>query len=227
MHIYTCESGLEVPSVTTILKILGSEEIIRWANYLGTQFINYDEEMDRTADIGTIIHSCVQHVVDPDAPNEVVEFKNEFDADYYARITERFRKFISHFSYRTIFTEKSLVSESLGYGGTLDWYCEMAGFKMLNDFKSSKQVRLKHLLQLGGYYSLLKEHGYDVDGASIIIINARDCRMFPIRKEPLIDLSKKFNILASIYKELEGGNLKYELDKDFLDRLKYKTNTTT
>ena len=93
---------------------------------------------------------------------------------------------------------------------------------MLNDFKSSRQVRLKHLLQLGGYYSLLEENGYGVDGASIIIINAKECRMIPIRKEPLIEFSRMFNHLATVYKELEGGDLPIKSDREFLKQLKNK-----
>lgn len=220
MHIYDCEDGSQVPSVTTILKLLGSDDIIRWANYLGYKHINYDEEMDRTADIGTTIHKCVQRVVDPNNTTEIVEFKNSFDADYFKRITEIFKRFISNFTYETIFTEKAFASSELGYGGTLDWYCKIAKKHMLIDFKSSKQVRLKHLLQLGGYYSLLKKYGYIVDGAAILIINSKECRMYPINENDLKILSTWFNQLAVLYKNLNGGKIMIPSDRTLLKELK-------
>lgn len=205
MHIYTCENGVEVPSVTTILKMLGSEAIIRWANYLGFKRIDYDDEMDRTSNIGTKIHECVRSVIDPSACGSVT-FANEYDAVYYDKITNIFRENISKFKYETIFTEKTFASSKLGYGGTLDWYCKMGSLRMLNDFKSSKQVRLKHLLQLGGYTQLLEENGYEVDAASIIIINDRGSSMYPIDRQTLTEMGVLFNKLAEIYVATNGGN---------------------
>lgn len=215
-HIYECEDGTKVPSVTTILKLLGSEAITRWSNYLGFRHIKYDEELERTADIGTIIHSCVQRVVDPSDSTEIVEFKNQFDAEYFNSITEKFRKFISKFRYETIFTEKALASKTLGYGGTLDWYVKMAGFSLICDFKSSKQVRLKHLLQLGGYRNLLLENGFEVDGGAIIIVNKNECRMHVVGNEDMIVLSDIFNRLAIIYEMTKGGDLFIPNNRDLL-----------
>ena len=219
MHIYDCEDGTQVPSVTTILKLLGSEAIIKWSNYLGFRHINYDEEMERTADIGTIIHKCVQEVVDPSNTTEVVEFKNSFDADYFNSITDRFRSYISRFTYETYFTEKAFASSKLGYGGTLDWYAKIAGFNMLCDFKSSKQVRLKHLLQLGGYRNLLLEKDYPVDGGAIIIVNRNDCKMHAVNGHDMEILSELFEQLALLYKTTQGGELRMPNDKEFLKKL--------
>lgn len=224
-HIYECSDGTEVPSVTTILKLLGSEAIIRWSNYLGFKHIRYDDELERTADIGTIIHACIRKVVDPSDSTEIVEFKNSFDADYFNSITERFRKYISQFSYNTIFTEKTLSSSKLGYGGTLDWYANIAGFNMICDFKSSKQVRLKHLLQLGGYRNLLLENGFTVDGGAIIIVNRNECRMHVVGIDDMIILSDIFNRLAELYSLTKGGDLFFSQNKDMLKELMKKVET--
>jgi hypothetical protein len=214
-HIYECDDGTLVPSVTTILKILGSEAITRWANYLGFRHVKYDDELERTADIGTIIHRCVQQVVDPSGTTEIVEFKNSFDADYFNSISERFEKYISQYRYETIFTEKTLASTKLGYGGTLDWYAKFGDFHLICDFKSSKQVRLKHLLQLGGYRNLLLENGFHVDGGAIIIVNKNECRMHVIGKDDIEILSNLFNQLASFYKQTKGGELYISNNREF------------
>ena len=221
MHLYKSEAtGNTYPSVTTILKIIGSDSIIHWANFLGYKRISYDAEMERTANIGINIHTCVRSVVDPtEASFEEVLCPNQDVKDYYLSITERFKSFINKFTYKTIFTEKAFVSDNLKYGGTIDWYADISGLKMLIDFKSSRDLRFKHLLQLGGYYSLLKEVGYDVDGGGIIIINATTARLCPVRESTLVDLSSMFNKLVPIYSDLEGGDKKAEYDKDFLKEI--------
>ena len=219
MHIYDCADGTQVPSVTTILQILGSPAIIRWANWLGFKHLDYEKELDRAANNGTVVHMCTQHVVDPEH-TEALEFKNDFESQYYAGITKRFTDFISRFHYETIFTEKSFASTELGYGGTIDWYARLAGLNMLFDFKTSKQVRLKHLLQLGGYMPLLESNGYPVDAAAIIIVNDRTCQMYPINKLTLLEMHQVFEKLVQIYPVIEGSlpamdaNLLKQMEKE-------------
>ena len=70
---------------------------------------------------------------------------------------------------------------------------------MLLDFKTSKKVQLKHLLQLGGYTPLLEENGYPVDAAGIIIINSKECCMYPVNKQTLIGLSEDFRKIKEVY----------------------------
>ena len=216
MHIYDCEDGTQVPSVTTILQILGSPAIIKWANWLGFKHLDYEKELDRTANNGTIVHLGVQHIVDPEHTEEL-KFKNDFEGQYYRRILNNFQTFISRFTYETIFTEKSFASSTLGYGGTIDWYVKMSGFQMLIDFKTSKQVRLKHLLQLGGYMSLMEESGYPVDAAAILIVNEKGCRLYPINRTTLVEMNQAFQKLVQLYPIVEGKMP--ELDTELLDRL--------
>ena len=199
MHIYECPDGKSVPSVTTILQILGSKEINQWANRLGFRHIDYDKELDRLAENGTKMHSVVQHIVDPSLAETPIQFKDKFEEDYYLKLGEKFSLMIKDYSYTTIFTEKTFVSSHLGYGGTVDWVANMSGFMMINDFKSSKRVNMKHLLQLGGYYNLMSENGYNLDGGSIILVNDRVCTLYPINRESLIMLGDIFNNIYYVY----------------------------
>ena len=57
MHVYTTEDGQVLPSVTTILQILGDKAIINWANHLGFKHISYEKELDRLAEAGTKMHT--------------------------------------------------------------------------------------------------------------------------------------------------------------------------
>ena len=222
MHTYITKEGKEVPSVTTILKILGAEEIIRWANYLGYKHISYESEMERTSTKGTIIHQLARNVVDPKSAVPI-QLGSEADFMFYSAIQNRFQSFISQFTYETFFTETGFVSSKLGYGGTVDWYCKIADIPILVDFKSSKQVRLKHLLQLGGYYNLMRDGNYTIHGGAIITVNERGCTIYPIKEDTLIELGANFNKLADVYFTLNGGKYMPEKSDELMKLLKRKT----
>lgn len=217
MHIYECPDGKKVPSVTTILQILGSKEIIYWANRLGFRHIDYDAEMNALADAGTKMHAMVQQIVDPNC-TATVSFKDQFEKERYDLLAMRFSNMIKDYSYNTVFTEKTFVSSKLGYGGTVDWFAEMSSFNMLNDFKSSKKVYMKHLLQLGGYYNLMTENGYDIHGGSIILVNDRLSSLYPVSRESLIKLGDIFNAITYVYSNVSDVMVPY--DSDLLTKLK-------
>ena len=65
-------------------------------------------------------------------------------------------------------TELSLVSETHGYGGTLDALLAVDGRPLLVDFKTSSRIFDDHLFQLAAYHHLLIENGYTVDGAMVL-----------------------------------------------------------
>ena len=83
MHIYECPDGKSVPSVTTILQMLGNKEINKWANWLGFRHIDYETELNRLADNGTKMHNVVQHIVDPALKDIPIEFNDKFEEEYY------------------------------------------------------------------------------------------------------------------------------------------------
>ena len=220
MHIYECPDGKLVPSVTTILQVLGSKEINKWANRLGFRHIDSETELNRLADNGTLMHSVVQHIVDPSLSETPVIFKDKFEEEYYLKLGEKFSLMIKDYSYDTIFTEKTFVSSSLGYGGTVDWYASMSGFMMINDFKSSKKVNMKHLLQIGGYYNLMSENGYHVDGGSIILVNEKISTLYPINLESIVKLGEIFNGIYYVYQNVIDKMIPY--DDDLLSKIKNK-----
>ena len=218
MHIYECEDGKKVPSVTTILQILGSKDIIYWANRLGFRHIDYEAELNSLADAGTKMHSVLQHIVDPTLANDPIIFKDKFEEDKYRNLGNKFLNTIKDYSYETVFTEKTFISSKLGYGGTIDWFAKMSGFNMINDFKSSKRVYMKHLLQLGGYYNLMTENGYDIDGGSIILVNERVSTLYPMNKQSLCRLGEIFNSIAYLYDNIYDKILPH--DTDILEKIK-------
>jgi hypothetical protein len=132
---------------------------------------------------------------------------------------------IKDYSYTTVFTEKTFISPKLGYGGTVDWYANMSSFNMINDFKSSKKVYMKHLLQIGGYYNLMSEAGYDIDGGSIILVNPRVASLYPVNKDSLIKLGELFNTLYFLYQNIIDNMIPY--DNELLIKLKNDNNKIT
>lgn len=198
MHMYEL-NGNQYPSVTTIIHALGNDEITKWANSLGFRHINYEKELNKYAENGTMIHDLLREEVDPAYKSSVI-FKDDIQRGEALGYLTRFRSFLNEYKYETIFTEKTFISETLGYAGTLDWLCKFnEKYLMLNDFKTSKAVRFTHLLQLGGYYNLLHENGFQLDGASIILCNKKVCSMYPINLAELQYYAEAFSILAKYY----------------------------
>lgn len=198
MHIYE-KDGKKYPSVTTIIHSLGSDEIVKWANSLGFRHVKYVDEMTKASDTGTKVHDLLRAEVDPDYKSTVT-FADDLERINLLGYITRFRNFIEDYQYETIFTEKSIISETLGYAGTLDWLAKFNGqYLVLNDFKTSKAVRFGHLLQLGGYNNLLTELGYHLNGANIILVNKKLCSMYPISRKELLYYSDAFNKLANYY----------------------------
>lgn len=198
MHIYEV-NGRQVPSVTTIIHSLGNDEIIKWANSLGFRHLNYDKELEKYAANGTMIHDLLREEVDPNYKSEVV-FKDPFQRSEVLGYLTRFRNLIKDYEFETIFTEKTFISDKLGYGGTIDWFALFFNkYYMLNDFKTSKAVRFSHLLQLGGYRNLLLENGYNINGAAIILCNKKISSLYPIGLVDLEWYSEAFQKLADYY----------------------------
>lgn len=216
MHLYE-RDGKKYPSVTTIVHSLGSDDITRWSNFLGFKHIKVQTELDRTASFGTLVHSHLQHIVDPSCGDELVEPKNSIEKYDLDKVIRLFNEYFDNFEYTTLFTERFILSEELGYAGTMDWVANVNGKIMLNDFKTAKAPYISMMFQLGGYYNLLQSIGQDVDLASIITINTSGCKMHPIHKEDLIFYAEVFNSLAKFYIATElYSNPKPKIDYDIL-----------
>ena len=216
MHLYKTENNNIVPSVTTILDIITNKNVIKWANNLGLDNKVYEQEMQKLADRGSKIHEMLQCIVDPKYHNTNFKFTSDVEKDFYLKTINRFIKILKNINYTTIMTETSFASDSLGYGGTIDWLAEMNGLLILNDFKSSRQVYDKHMLQLGGYYNLLKEKGYNIQGANVILVNRALCRFYPISLPDLIELGSTFNDVSKVYFDLEK---KYRPNTDLYNKI--------
>lgn len=164
---YAASDNIEVPSVTTILKVLDKGEgLLHWAWQCGMRGESYEDIRDAAGLVGSLAHYMIACEIGGVSP----ELGNYDDADI-----ARARKFCSGFiSWRDrqkptfIESELALVSQQHLFGGTLDSYALIGnGCPTLIDFKTGN-VYPEHYYQICAYRGLLVENGYPVDLAIIL-----------------------------------------------------------
>lgn len=212
------KDGNKYPSVTTILKLIsGNDDLMKWANYLGFRRKDLTKVLDESARFGTMIHSHLEAIVS-NSPVDTIPPKDDLDKYSIDKCIANFNRTFKDIEYNTLFSEKTIISSILGYGGTMDWYVEMGGVNILMDFKTSKKPRPSMFLQLGAYYNLLLGEGYDVDLAAIILVNEKECSIHPISKEVLIVYGDLYNLLYKFY--IEWTPLLHQPDYSLIDIIK-------
>lgn len=179
---YINKHGEKVRRVSDVIKILAKESITVWANMLGLKGIKYKDELERTANIGSLCHDVLEHYFNPNmlASIDYEDYGIESEEDKLAirKALDSFfawyKEFTKHHAYHVKFTELVVVGEELG--GTID--CGIEGFKDPNkvifvDYKTSKDFYLTQFLQLAAYVMLYEEvYGPDtVEGVMVVCLN--------------------------------------------------------
>lgn len=166
---YFNKCGEEVPSVTTVLKLLNKPQLVKWANYLGFHNLNVDSVLEESATLGTLIHSLINSILskhliiyipDGNIPTKLI----------YSYIN-RFKIWYNTNNIEPIFLEKSISSDR--FGGTIDFYGKVNEKYTIIDFKTSKKIRLSMFFQLAFYTILLEELGYEVEQVGILLVNPK------------------------------------------------------
>ena len=202
MHIYTVNDQ-EYPSVTTIIHILGNDRLMQWSNIMGFKRKHIDQILEDSSTYGTIAHAVMRSMIDPSAPVEDEEIPSKYLLRLYGLKT-KFSAFQREHQITPIYTEKTFVSEKLGYGGTLDIFGSVIENGVLYkdyilDFKTAKSVHSTMWLQMGGYYNLAKENGLKPQGAGIIRLNDDSIRINLIDKKELKEYASSFLYLKKFY----------------------------
>jgi hypothetical protein len=197
--IYEDKRGTLVPGVTTVLNILSKPFLIKWANNLGQRGIDSSKYTDEAALCGTLAHyliMCHFKGVSPDtsdySANQAQQAKNSLLS---------FRRWEKSHSVKPILVEKSLVSDTFGYGGTIDFYGKIDGKPTLVDFKTGKDIYPEMRYQVAAYYQLLREHRYEVSETRILCIGRGEDDGF--KEQEMGNLEREWKIFAhclAIYK---------------------------
>lgn len=166
---YKTKAGVKVPSVTQMLgQFKDPGPLQYWAWDLGMKGINFREQMDKAADIGTIAHKLAEcHmrglVFDP-AP---------YDAEALRKAQVPFGAFLEWAGGSKLTSEASevpMVSEKYGFGGCMD-VVFVNGRRQISDLKTSKDIYPEFWAQVLGYSLLWRENFPDkpVDGGYSIL----------------------------------------------------------
>lgn len=171
--IYKNSLGERVPSVTTVLSTLGwnKEALMYWAWDCGMRNINYREQRDDAATIGSLMHAFCE-----------ANLKGQpFDLDKIAAPEEHkikvelmrlgWLEWRDHNLVNITHAETSIVSEEKQYGGTFDAYGLADGKRTLIDIKTSKGVYAEYIVQLSAYAALWDEHHKEEKVDEIMIIH--------------------------------------------------------
>lgn len=171
---YYNKEGIEVPSCTSIVKLLNKPELIGWANYMGFRRINTTKFLQQKAEYGTYCHNLAEQYL-----NGIVLTKE--DVPDYMNQESRLEMIskLKNFGDKLNKLEMSILGMELQlhgnrYGGTLDLLVQAPSKNriILLDFKTSKSVYDSHLIQLGGYSMLLEEiYGLTVTDVGIVLLS--------------------------------------------------------
>lgn len=194
---YFNKDNIEVPSVTTILKVINKPSLMGWSNYLGFKGIKYQPFLDHRAYIGTLVHECIECDI---LGKEII---TAYDHDTL-EVLDRFNSYKlwkSTVDFEPVFSEKSLSCDT--YGGTVDCLCNLNEVKTILDWKTSKSFHTTMFVQLAAYRELLRVNGYgNVEQVGIVLVKQNKCEMKLINGEEIDEYYKIFASALELYNNL-------------------------
>jgi len=153
---YALPNGETVPSVTQILNaVIAKPGLQKWANQLGLNNKNINDESRTTLDVGRLLHAYIQADLEGAVVDEV-----GYTPEQISLAKKSFAQYLRWKDSRqikTIKTEYIMVSEKYRYGGTIDALLEVDGELTLLDWKTSNYISLDYKLQIAAYLYLLNE----------------------------------------------------------------------
>ena len=168
---YLSPSGSYVPSVTTILDAYPKDAAFyKWLKDVGQ---DADTIRDEAGKRGSNVHELTERY---DSGEEVTFLNNQGWPAYKMSewsMFERYVEFTKTINPKIDMMEVHMISEKLGFAGTLDRVVEIDGEKILLDIKTSNSLQPTHWLQLSAYNELIKEGGIKVDKVGILWLNAK------------------------------------------------------
>ena len=206
---YINKKEVEVPSVTTIIKLLNKPFIAKWANSLGWKRQSYDKVLEESANKGTFVHETLHEYLFKEGKK--FDLSNPEVLNFLYENLNTFKEFEKDYDIKPIWGEKSFSLDK--FGGTVDLYCELDNKYTILDFKTSKRYYSSHFIQLGAYIQLLEANDYKVEQVAILRIREGDYDIKIINREDMNDYIELFNKLVEVF------YLVYELNEEWGDLL--------
>ena len=207
--VYRLADNTRVPGVTTITGTLGwsKETLCRWHNKMGLQQIDTSKYVSDKADIGTLAHRMVECHLTGEPLDTSDYSQNQIDLAENCLIS--FFEWQKAHDIQIINHEMQIVSETYGFGGTLDLQGLVDGIMEISDLKTGSGIYPEHYIQVAGYCILADDNNITYDRARIINIPRNDDEEFSQKIVPNLEVCKKIFLLClEIYKskkQLKGG----------------------
>lgn len=222
MHIYN-KNDKDYPSVTTIIHniLLYPEPLLKWSNSLGFSKKSYTKMMDESSAFGTCIHDALYHYIKDDGKTAVfAPFKYIDRANATLAKAIPFLKSVGLTPGSAVYAEETIISEKLGYAGTLDLVGYYESKLTLIDYKTSKKARESMYIQLAAYDKLLQvERGITVEQAIILTLNEKKVTRYLLSREELNHYYDVFEHMHAIFDKLEMLDIiLYMIDKNKEDK---------
>lgn len=161
------------PSVTTILDVFPKGYgYITWLKDVGH---NAEDILERAATQGSNIHNMIDRYIN----GETIKWLTDDGKGLYTltewQMFSRFVEFWNLAKPEVIVHEFALVSETLGFGGTVDFIGRINGDVYLIDWKSSNYIHKTHELQIAAYAMGWNEMNPDtpITKTAILWLNAQ------------------------------------------------------
>jgi len=212
--VYRLKDGTKVPGVTTVLGVINKPALMNWAWQLGTQGIDYKHYVDATARIGTLAHEMIQEYLGGPEWDRSAYTSEEIDTAENAVLSfYEWERQTGH-KMETVAIEMPVVSETFGYGGTVDWLGYIDGKLWLVDIKTSKGLFPEHEYQVSAYDRALFELGHEVAGVRLLRVGRSEDEGFDDHVLSNVQLNAGWKVFTSaldLYKNIK----KYENAKKY------------
>ena len=218
---YFNSAGQQVPSVTTVLKIMNKDGIIEWANAIGKRGIDYKRFLENKANFGSLVHELVESDLLNKEP-VVIGFERMMEEAM--DMVKKFQLVKTDLQISNVQSELSLTCDT--YGGTIDIICDIvsgdSNITILGDFKTTKTVYDTQFIQLGAYLNLVKINMPEVyerikqcvifsitsDKITMRYISREDCeKYFTSLFMSLLDVYNAWNNIQTIRNDLFKSKL--------------------
>jgi hypothetical protein len=168
---YLSEKGNYIPSVTSILDAYPKDAgFYKWLKDVGNDADSIRDEAGRR---GSVVHELTEKY---DAGEEVTFLSNDGNPRFKMmewNMFEKYVEFSTTYNPTILTMEMHMISDNLGFAGTIDRTVNLNGLDMLIDIKTSNQIYPSYWLQLAAYNKLLEENNIKVDGVGILWLNAK------------------------------------------------------
>jgi hypothetical protein len=168
---YFSETGVPIPSVTCILECFPKgAEYYAWLKKMGEDADSVRDEAGRR---GSRVHDLTEQYDNGLQVSLIDDAENIGMSMHEWAMFERYVEFCTRFPHDNIAIEMNVVSEGLGYAGTLDRIKLINDRHVLVDIKTSNSIYDSYWLQLAAYRNLLRSVGTQVDDVAILWLNSK------------------------------------------------------